>query len=115
MDEKLSNFFESSFPIESSDSVTTEEGSCENHFCENVSRDASGRYIVGMPFKEGNVLPVLGDSRKVAVATQHQLERRFERKPNLRVEYEKFIDEYLNLGHMEFIVCLKKAQQRSFV
>lgn len=103
LDEKLSTFFESTFPIEASDNVSVEEESCEKHFLENISRDASGRYIVGMPFKERSVSPDLGDSRKFAVATQHQLEKRFERKPNLKVEYEKFINEYINLGHMELV------------
>lgn len=58
-----------------------------------------------MPFKNGISYPELGDSRRVAVATQLQLEKRFERNPLLGEEYSKFIREGIELGHIEEVPC----------
>lgn len=51
--------------------------------------------------KIGLQKPDIGESRKMAIATQMQLERRFIKNPLLKIEYEKFINEYIQLGHME--------------
>lgn len=81
--------------------MNQEEILCEEHFINTHSRNEEGRYIVALPFKNGINMPELGDSRKTAVATLLQLERRFNKNPNLRNEYRNFINEYLALGHME--------------
>lgn len=57
--------------------------------------------MVTLPFKNNQTEPVLGDSRKIALATFFQLEKRFERNQALKIEYKKFIQEYLDLDHME--------------
>lgn len=61
--------------------------------------------MISLPFKYEMSQPELGDSRKCAIATQFQLERRFERNPNLQKEYEKFIRESIALRHIEKVAA----------
>ena len=89
---------------------------CEDHFLKTQRRDDSGRFIIRLPFKNGKEIPELGDSRKMAVATLMKLEKRFEKNPNLKSEYKKFIDEYLQLGHMERVPCnVNKSQLKHYL
>lgn len=76
---------------------------CEKHFAKTHRRNDDGRYVVTLPFKDEKLSPNLGDSRKSAIATLFQLEKRFEKNQTLRDEYKKFIDEYIQLGHMELV------------
>lgn len=50
--------------------------------------NSDGRYVVLMPLKNGLQKPDICESRKMAIATQMQLERRFLKNPQLKVEYE---------------------------
>lgn len=81
--------------------MSDEEKYCEKHFMETVKRDAGGRFIVTLPFKDFMSQPDLGDSRKCAVASLFQLECRFAKNQKLAEEYAKFILEGINLGHIE--------------
>lgn len=103
LDKKIKYFFEQSFPIEIANNEMPIEAFCEKHFVENFSRNSDGRYVVKMPFTDGKEKPDLGNSRKTAMAFQLQLERRFEKQPGLKDEYQKFISEYIELGHMELV------------
>lgn len=40
---------------------------------------------------------------QLVIASQLQLERRFKKNPKLKSEYQKFIHEYIDLGHMELV------------
>lgn len=95
--EQLSKFWQyedvSPLPI-----LSPEEQECENIFVNTHRRDDSGRFIVTIPLKQST--SHLGDSRQTALNQLHNLERRFEKNPNLRKEYIKFMDEYEQLGHM---------------
>lgn len=71
---------------------------CEKHFKRTVQRQADGRYIVALPFKDEN--PNLGDSRKAAMARFLSMERKFKRDPDLKKDYHDFMREYITLGHM---------------
>jgi hypothetical protein len=42
----------------------------------------------------------LGNSREQAERRLVQLKRRFKKQPNLKHEYNRFMDEYLEVGHM---------------
>lgn len=81
--------------------LSEEEQYCEEHFLETVKRNEEGRFVVTLPFKNRVQHPDLGDSRKCAIATLFQLERRFGKKPQLGKEYSKFIHEGIELGHIE--------------
>ncbi|XP_044010158.1 uncharacterized protein LOC122853802 [Aphidius gifuensis] len=71
---------------------------CKSHFINNIKRDPNGRYIARLPFIKGD--RTLGDSRAAAYRRFHALENKFLSKPELKSEYYKVMQEYLDLGHM---------------
>jgi len=73
---------------------------CETHFKRTYKRDEEGRFVVTLPTKE-NQLRKLGESRELAIQRLKKLERRLEKKPQLKKEYTEFIHEYLELNHMK--------------
>nr|XP_029725333.1 uncharacterized protein LOC115265198 [Aedes albopictus] len=76
---------------------SSEEEECEEHFKATHRRDASGRYIVELPLKES--VSELGDSRPLALRRFHALERKLSQHPDLKKQYQDFMDEYESLGH----------------
>ncbi|XP_076546700.1 uncharacterized protein LOC143305767 [Osmia lignaria lignaria] len=87
--------------IENIDTETTglsEEALCETHYRENTTRDASGRYIVRLPFRTGD--RDFGDSRRSAFRRFNALQRKLNANAVLKAEYTKVMQEYITLGHM---------------
>ncbi|CAG9129851.1 unnamed protein product [Plutella xylostella] len=80
------------------DNQATEERECEASFSEHTSRNADGRFVVTIPLKESP--DVLGDSYNMARRRFMSLEKRFERDPVLKEHYTKFMQEYIDLGHI---------------
>lgn len=78
--------------------LTEEDIKCENHFKLTTKRDSSGRYIVALPLKSD---AKLGDSKSTAMKCLLRLQNQFEINSELEYQYRAFIDEYLQLGHME--------------
>ncbi|XP_076661131.1 uncharacterized protein LOC143365016 [Halictus rubicundus] len=74
------------------------ENECESHFKRTVRRLKSGRYIVALPFNEKKQL--IGESRTHALNRFLSLERKLTRDSQLRTEYNRIMDEYIDLGHM---------------
>ncbi|KAI8424132.1 hypothetical protein MSG28_002728 [Choristoneura fumiferana] len=64
-----------------------------------MSRDCDKRFIVRLPFK-GNQAE-LGDSRELATRRLLSLERRLNKNTPLKAEYQKVLNEYFTLNHME--------------
>ena len=79
--------------------LTEDERTCEEHFAETHRRRADGRYILHLPFKS-NLLE-LGDSKQAAISALRRTEQRMMRQPTYSVEYNKFMQDYLSLGHMK--------------
>ncbi|XP_077300739.1 uncharacterized protein LOC143921363 [Arctopsyche grandis] len=75
-----------------------EEKRCEEHFQAHTSRDKNGRFCVALPYKNSPI--VLGSSLHIAEKRHKTLERRFLANNNLKMEYNKVLEEYINLGHM---------------
>ncbi|XP_055633758.1 uncharacterized protein LOC129774085 [Toxorhynchites rutilus septentrionalis] len=73
----------------------------EQHFKTTHFINADGKYVVRIPLKEE--INVLGSSREQADRRLLSLERRFAQNPQLKVEYELFMKEYLDLGHMDLV------------
>lgn len=69
------------------------------HFKENTIRDKNGRFVVTIPLKDS--LQKLGDSRQQAEKRFIGLERKLSRNAEFKREYDKFINEYEQLGHMK--------------
>ncbi|XP_055543082.1 uncharacterized protein LOC129728654 [Wyeomyia smithii] len=78
-------------------STTTEEQLIEDHFMNTHRRDDTGRFVVRLPFHES--VTKLGDNRALALKRFLLLEQRLQRRPELKQQYEAFIDEYEALGH----------------
>ncbi|XP_018360396.1 PREDICTED: uncharacterized protein LOC108759449 [Trachymyrmex cornetzi] len=76
-----------------------EEEYCERLFKASYKRTTEGRFVVKLPVKE-KILPLLENSRKVAVNRFLALERKFARQPEFKAEYVAFMREYQQLGHM---------------
>ncbi|GFX56545.1 uncharacterized protein TNCV_74911 [Trichonephila clavipes] len=84
------------------DSVKTSElDICEDHFKNTHSRDDQGRYTVAMPLKEDP--SCLGESRQTAIQRLNSLWKRLSRDKEYLCLYEKFLQEYEDLGHMREI------------
>lgn len=96
-------FCQDEFENETSKPLTEEEQYCEKYYNETTVRNQDGKLVVPLPFKNGINQPNLGDSRKCAITTQLQLEKRFVRNRNLENEYFKFIKEGIKLGHIETV------------
>lgn len=77
---------------------TAEELACEEHFKSTHSRARDGRFIVRLPFRSSMAL---GESRGIAMRSLARLETKFINNPELKVQYDQFMDELLSMGHME--------------
>ncbi|XP_076660338.1 uncharacterized protein LOC143363666 [Halictus rubicundus] len=71
---------------------------CESLFKNTVQRLETGQYMVSLPFngKEQHI----GESRTRALNRFLSLERRFSNNPELKTEYTRTMNEYIELGHM---------------
>ncbi|GFY16327.1 uncharacterized protein TNCV_2349721 [Trichonephila clavipes] len=84
------------------DSVKTSELSIyEEHFKNTHSSDDQGKYTVPMPLKEDP--SCLGESRQTAIQRLNSLWKRLSRNKEYLSLYEKFLQEYEDLGHMREI------------
>jgi hypothetical protein len=77
---------------------TKEEKACEEHFVKTVSRKPDGRYVVRLPTKD--CISKLGESRNTALKRLQQVQRRLEIDPDRKKQYSKFMQEFIDLGHM---------------
>jgi hypothetical protein len=85
------------------------EHSSENQQCEELFQSSvelkDRRFTVSLPLKvpEVDVNEILGDSLNLALNRFLNMEKRFKKDHNLFVGYKKFIQEYLDLNHAEYI------------
>jgi len=88
-----------------------EEEETLRHFQKSVRRSEDGRFVLRLPTKPE--IQNLGDSLAMATSRFINIERRLQRDEQLRVEYVKFMKEYLDMGHMQEVTIeeelLKKA------
>ncbi|GFT06515.1 integrase catalytic domain-containing protein [Trichonephila clavipes] len=84
------------------DSVKTSElDICEDHFKNTHSRDDQRRYMGAMPLKEDP--SCLDESRQTAIWRLNSLWKRLSRDEEYLSLYEKFLQEYEDLGHVREI------------
>ncbi|XP_063921279.1 uncharacterized protein LOC135136082 [Zophobas morio] len=84
--------------IEGGTTLSGDHLRCETHFGENYARSSHGQFIVKFPFMENTQL---GNSYDMALNRYLGLERKLGKNPSLKEAYVGFMNEYLNLGHME--------------
>lgn len=80
--------------------LTQEDLDCEQHYQETTRRNQSGRYVLRLPLKADSTL---GESKSIAYHRLQSLQRQFDKNPQLKQNYDKFIKEYCDLGHMEVV------------
>lgn len=76
---------------------------CERTFREHHYRNPEGRYVLRIPFNSH--VNNLGSSKEVALRRFYQLERRLQRNPDLRNQYNNFMQSYESLGHMTLVTA----------
>lgn len=97
IDQQLTRFWElESFP--EGKVPTTEDEFCEKHYVANTTRNAEGRFCVGLPLRRDR--DSLGESYHLAKKRFTNLEARFKKQPQLKEDYVAFINEYSKLGHL---------------
>ncbi|XP_022182788.1 uncharacterized protein LOC111042467 [Myzus persicae] len=80
-----------------------DEKRCVEHFENTVKRGDDGKFIIQLPVTKE--VEQLGDSRIIAQKRFLALENRLRRDRKLYEGYKEFINEYLQLGHMEIAPC----------
>ncbi|XP_031333913.1 uncharacterized protein LOC116163925 [Photinus pyralis] len=98
LDDMLINFWRIEDVTSNNNSMSIAEKYCEDHFLETYKRDVSGKFVVSIPFTEN--LHLLGDSKQIALNRFLSLEKKLRYQPQLKTEYVKFMQDYINLGHM---------------
>lgn len=83
--------------------MSPEDKQCEEIFLKSVQRSETGTFQVDLPFKNEKDYLKLGDSYNFASRRFFALEKRFCHDQNLFVQYKKFIDEYVKLGHANYV------------
>ncbi|XP_055621955.1 uncharacterized protein LOC129765573 [Toxorhynchites rutilus septentrionalis] len=79
---------------------TAEEQQCETHFMNTHSRNAYGRYVVRLPVRL-EMLPLIGETWSAAARRFSSVEKRFRNDTFFRSNNVQFMEEYIQLGHME--------------
>ncbi|GFY13400.1 integrase catalytic domain-containing protein [Trichonephila clavipes] len=74
-----------------------EDELCESIFVNSHIRNADGRYILKLPFRDDSSL---GDSKEGALKRFYSLERKLYSNNQLKEQYTEFMEKYQNLGQM---------------
>ncbi|GFW82292.1 DUF1758 domain-containing protein [Trichonephila clavipes] len=74
-----------------------EDELCESIFVNSHIRNADGRYILKLPFRDDSSI---GDSKEGALKRFYSLERKLHYNNQLKEQYTEFMEEYQNRGHM---------------
>lgn len=90
-----------SFFISKSHSLRSEEIKAEEHFNQTVTRNIDGRFVVRLPLCADAT--TLAGSQQMAKRRFFNLERRLVKDSALSLQYKSFMDEYLELDHMEVV------------
>lgn len=80
---------------------TLEQERCEDFFVRTHRRLDNGRYEVGIPLRDD--IDRLGSSRTIALQRFHQLERRFQRDPDLHLKYCEAIANLQQSAHIRLV------------
>lgn len=81
--------------------ISPEDRQCERHFTDTISRTTDGRYVVRLPFNEK--INLLGRSKQSAIRQFLSNEKKMERDPEFGMAYRQFMQEFIDLGHMQLI------------
>lgn len=91
--------------------VSEEDEIVEKIFISTTTILKDGSYQINVPLKSPTEHLKLGNSLYLAQKRFKNLEKRFEKDNNLRIEYKKFMDEYIELGHGKIVPLLSKKSE----
>ncbi len=100
--DSLTKFWEIENIPETQVILSPQDEACEKIFKNTFSRNDEGRYIVTLPFRE-KIEPIFPNSRQFALKRFLSLENRLSRTPETYKKYSDFMQEYLDLDHMELV------------
>ncbi|GFX76728.1 integrase catalytic domain-containing protein [Trichonephila clavipes] len=98
IDDSLQKFWEIETIKEGQKPLSKEEEYCENHYQMTHTCNEAGRYVVQIPVKD---IQGLGHSKGLAMKRLDQLWRRLSKDKQMENLYREFMQQYLDLGHME--------------
>ncbi|CAB0039255.1 unnamed protein product [Trichogramma brassicae] len=98
--------------IPSKSTLTKNELHCEEYYFTTVQRNEHGRFIVRLPLRSTEPI---ADSREIATACFLSVERRLSRHPELRLAYTRFMQEYIDLGHMHLASPQEIASAKNYL
>lgn len=81
--------------------LSPDDTKAETFYAQTNTRLASGQFMVKLPLR--TPLPLLGDSKTIAMQRLKALELRLHRNNDQRQQYMEFMRDYLTAGHMELI------------
>jgi len=90
--------------------ICKEEEETLQHFHNSYKRVEDGRFVLRLPIKTD--VKLLGDSMKIATARFINIKRRLQQDEPLRIQYTKFMNEYIKMGHMREVIK-KNVPQRA--
>ena len=90
-------------------SVSPDDQLAEDNFANTHARDSTGRYVVGLPFRD-DILPNFIGMRDLAINRFLSLEKRLLKQPNVYSQYKDFMQDYLDLNHMELVTDNNNSQ-----
>lgn len=79
-----------------------EEEEVVEYFNQTTYRDETGRFVVRLPRRD--TVNDLGSTITMVTSRFLSLERKLQHDENMRTEYTKFINEYIEMGHMIEVV-----------
>ncbi|XP_025192629.1 uncharacterized protein LOC112592689, partial [Melanaphis sacchari] len=88
-----------------------EENHALEHFQSTFKRNEEGRFVLQLPVKTD--LTNLGQSVNLATSRFLSVERKLQQDANLRIEYTKFMKDYLDMGHMQEVPKESNIPKRS--
>ncbi|XP_075156671.1 uncharacterized protein LOC142229953 [Haematobia irritans] len=82
--------------------IDESEAYCEDYYKKTTYREDSGRYVVRLPFRSEYPQNIyLSASKSSASAQYFRMEKTLEKSHELKNEYNRVLQEYIDLGHME--------------
>ncbi|XP_037811016.1 uncharacterized protein LOC119603147 [Lucilia sericata] len=99
-DKAISRFWEVE-NLQKKNFLSPSDQACEELYVQTTRMNSDGRYIVSLPLKDGFPNNIsIGHSRSSAMAQFLRNEARLIRNADLKLEYDKVVREYEELGHM---------------
>lgn len=83
------------------DTKSQEEIACKAHYVESVYRNANGRYMVGLSFRD--IGKRLGESRSIVLKRLASLERKLNSNMTLKTQFTQAFEEYVKSNHVSIV------------